>query len=97
MEVIYASHRLERNCTSSSRMQREYGAQVAKVLRRRITELIAVETFDDLLRGTGKWEQLTGERVGQWSARLTANWRLIVSGRSDQAVIACVEEVIDYH
>jgi proteic killer suppression protein len=54
-------------------MVRALGTQVAKALKLRIAELRRVAEFADLLLGTGRWEQLTGDRSGQWSARLTAN------------------------
>lgn len=97
MELRYASRDLERTCTEDRRMQKQLGAQVAKALRLRIGELIAVQQFDDLLLGTGRWEQLLGDRAGQWSARLTANWRLIVVQEADDVVTALIVEITDYH
>lgn len=97
MGLRYASRDLERTCTEERRMQKQLGAQVAKALRLRIGELRAVQQFDDLLLGTGRWEQLVGDRVGQWSARLTANWRLVVAEESDDVVQALVVEITDYH
>ncbi|MGL5864720.1 MAG: type II toxin-antitoxin system RelE/ParE family toxin [Dermatophilaceae bacterium] len=98
MELRYATRHLERVCTDGRRMQRDYGAQVAKALRLRITELTRVEEMADLLLGTGRWEQLTADRAGQWSARLTGNWRLIVEPETDDAtVVVLVVEIVDYH
>lgn len=78
-------------------MQKKLGADVAKKLQLRITELIRVEEMADLLVGTGKWEQLKGDRSGQWSARLTANWRLIVQPEEGDRVAVLVVEIVDYH
>lgn len=78
-------------------MQKKLGADVAKKLQLRITELIRVEEMADLLVGTGKWEQLKGDRSGQWSARLTANWRLIVQPEEAERVTVLVVEIVDYH
>lgn len=78
-------------------MQRELGAQVAKALKLRIAELRRVHDFPDLLLGTGRWEQLTADRARQWSARLTANWRLIVQEEPEGRVTALVLEIVDYH
>jgi plasmid maintenance system killer protein len=51
---------------------------------------------EDLVRATGRWEELAGDRLGQWSARLGKNWRLVVEAtRGDTLVI--VVEVVDYH
>ncbi len=78
-------------------MVRELGAQVAKALKLRVAELRRVREFPDLLAGTGRWEPLTADRSGQWSARLTANYRLIVEEERARAAIALVVEITDYH
>lgn len=97
MELRFASHNLERTCTDERRMARELGAQVAKALKLRIAELRRIRDFADLLLGTGRWEQLTANRAGQWSARLTANWRLVVEEEQADQAIALVIEITDYH
>ena len=50
----------------------------------------------DLLLGMGKWEAMTQDRLGQWSAHLTKNWRLIVEPE-DNNVTVLVVEIEDYH
>jgi proteic killer suppression protein len=97
MELRYASRDLERICTDERRMVRELGAQVAKALKLRVAELQRVREFPDLLVGTGRWEPLTADRSRQWSARLTANYRLIVEEERDRVAIALVVEITDYH
>ena len=98
MELRYATRDLERICTDERRMVRELGALVARALKLRISELRRVAEFADLLLGTGRWEQLTADRSGQWSAHLTANWRLIVQEDDDGvALAALVIEITDYH
>ena len=97
MEVRYADRKVEKICTNEHRMKRTLGAAIAKRLQLRIIELCNVESFADLLHGTGRWEQLTGDRSGQWSARLSANWRLIVTDEGGSPVVARVIEITDYH
>jgi proteic killer suppression protein len=97
MELRYASRDLERICTDERRMVRELGAQVAKALKLRVAELQRVRECADLLAGTGRWEPLTADRSGQWSARLTANYRLIVEEGRDGVAIALLVEITDYH
>ena len=97
MEVRYATRKIEKICTNDREMKRKLDANIAKKLRLRIVELHNVESFADLLRGTGRWGQLTGDRAGQWSARLTANWRLIVTDEGGSPVVARVIEITDYH
>lgn len=97
MELRYDSRDLERICTDERRMQRALGTQVAKTLRLRIAEFRRARDFADLLLGTGRWEQLSANRIGQWSARLSANWRLIVREEAGSEVTALVIEIVDYH
>lgn len=97
MEVRYASQKVQNICTNERQMKRRLDAVVSKKLRLRIAELHNVEFFDDLLRGTGRWERLTADRAGQWSARLSANWRLIVVDEGGSPVVALVIEITDYH
>ena len=97
MELRYASRDLERICTDERRMVRDLGAQVAKALKLRVAELQRVREFPDLVVGTGRWERLSADRTGQWSARLTANYRLIVKEERDGVPIALLVEIADYH
>lgn len=97
MELSCATRDLERTCTDARRMQRALGAHVAKALKLRITELTRVEEMADLPLGTGRWEELKADRAGQWSARLTGNWRLIVQPEPDDEVTVLVVEIVDYH
>lgn len=97
MRVDYADRELERICTDGRHMQRKLGAHVAKVLKLRIAQLRYATEMPDLLLGTGRWEELSGDRAGQWSARLTANWRLIVQPEERDAITVIVVEIVDYH
>ncbi len=97
MEVRYATRDLERVCTDARRMQTALGANLAKKLKLRIAELTYVEGMADLLEGPGRWEELKADRAGQWSARLTGNWRLIVQSEEGDEVTVLVVEIIDYH
>ncbi|MBS1674437.1 MAG: type II toxin-antitoxin system RelE/ParE family toxin [Actinobacteria bacterium] len=97
MELEYATRELEKTCTDERAMQKKLGAQVTKTLKLRIAELRRALQMDDLLLGTGRWEQMTGDRAGEWSARLTANWRLIVTPVDREIVTVLVLKIEDYH
>lgn len=88
---------MERICTERRYMQRKHGSQVAKALMLRLSELRYAAEMADLWLGTGRWEELTGDRSGQWSARLSANWRLIVEPQAEDTAAVLVIEVADYH
>jgi proteic killer suppression protein len=93
----YATKDLERVCTDARRMVATYGAEVAKKLQLRLAEVAYVDEMADLLAGPGRWEELRGDRAGQWSARLTANWRLIVEPEERDVITVVVIEIVDYH
>jgi toxin HigB-1 len=97
MQLAYATRDLERVCTDARRMQATYGADVAKKLKLRLAELTYVDEMADLLEGPGRWEELKGDRAGQWSARLTANWRLIVEPEQRDVITVIIVEIVDYH
>lgn len=97
MELKYADNELERQCTDARYMLRKLGAQRAKALKLRLDELRRVSELGDLLFIAGKWEELKGDRAGQWSGRLTANWRLIVEPDGTIITVVLVREIVDYH
>lgn len=97
MDLRYASKQLEKRCTRRAEMVKAYGAERAKKLRLRLDDLrVATEMADLLLMG-GKWEALTGDRQGEWSGRLTANWRIIVKPAAGATATVLVIEIVDYH
>lgn len=102
MEVRYRTRKLEKQCLKEREMKKAFPLEaVRKGLKRRIHELYLAESFDELLKFPGKWEELRGERKGQWSARLNGNWRIIVcpvetDGQTHIDIVQ-VEEVVDYH
>ena len=97
MELRYGDSELERQCTDARYMQRKLGAQRAKALKLRLDELRRVSELGDLLCIAGKWEELKGDRAGQWSGRLTANWRLIVEPDGTIITVVLIREIVDYH
>jgi proteic killer suppression protein len=97
VELRYATGELERLCTDSRYLQRRLGAQVAKALRLRIDDLRAAQQMADLLLMLGKWEELRADRSGQWSGRLTRNWRLIVEPEQNDRAMVLIVEIVDYH
>lgn len=97
MRLGYGSAEMRRVCTDEKQMKRHYDLKVVKTLRRRLQELVAAQSMEDLLHGTGKWESLHGDRPDQWSARLSANWRLIVAPVDEAEVDVVIIDIEDYH
>lgn len=63
-------------------------------LNRRLDDLDAATTPDDLRIPGYHLHPLTGERVGSWSIRVSGNWRLVFRFRDGEAVDV---DLVDYH
>lgn len=63
-------------------------------LNRRLDDLDAAATLDDLRIPGYRLHPLTGERAGYWSIRVSGNWRLVFRFRDGEAVDV---DLVDYH
>ncbi len=109
MRITFRDDRQKRLFESKSRLNAEFGDQLAKKIMQRLSEAAAASSLADLRQAPGKWHELTGERKGQLACSLTGNWRLIflptvapdigiAMGHDWKAVVELtVVEVVDYH
>lgn len=110
MDVAFATDKLAKTMNSDSKLSQTYGADLAKQIRKRLDDLDAAATLDDMRTLPGRCEELAGDRAGGLSVRLTANWRLIFKPDHDppptkedggldwiQVTAVEVSEVVDYH
>ena len=110
MQVLFSSDRDKKFFESKSEQTRRFGPDAAKKLKLRLDDLDATASMEDMRNLPGKWEELTGDRVGQFSARLAGGLRLIVKpseqpppakpdGGLDWPAIDSITviEVVDYH
>ena len=110
MQIVFASDRDKKIFESKSELTRRFGVDSAKKVKIRLDDLDAAVNLDDLRNAPGKWEELTGDRARQFSARLAGGLRLIVKpmlqpppqrpgGGIDWRAIdgITVIEVVDYH
>jgi len=95
-EIRYADKHIMRLCTDARFRQKQLGQQAAKHLVNRLVEVQSVAVVENLLATTGQWEELTGNRSGQWSAHLGKNWRLIAQARRGDILVLLIE-IVDYH
>ena len=89
MEVVFHSRQLRRNFEESSRAVREWGPNVGRRYVRRINELSALPTFDDLFSVVQMRPHWLRTRPDDCALSLLGRWRLIVrrGQRPDQIVI----------
>lgn len=110
MQVLFSSDRDKKFFQSKSEQARHFGPDAAKKLKLRLDDLDASLSMEDMRNLPGKWEELTGDRASQFSARLAGGLRLIVKpskqpppakpdGGLDWRAIDSVTviEVVDYH
>ena len=77
------------------RRVRAIGPQVARAALRKLLMLSAASRIDDLRVPPGnRLEPLKGARAGQWSIRVSDQWRLCFRWRADGAHDV---ELTDYH
>lgn len=110
LEISFATERLEKDLNDHARMVKEYGAELSKAMQKRLADLDSAHALEDLRSLPGRCEELVGDRKGQLSVRLNANYRLIFQptdeppalkddGGIDWNQVRSIQivEVIDYH
>lgn len=108
MRIEYKDKRLQQ-CAKNPRAAKRFLGTLALSFLMRIELIDKATSFEDLRFMLGKFHELTGNRQGQWSASLNANYRLILtpkdkpfmdeSGRIDwtKSTEAVIIEIADYH
>lgn len=72
-----------------------FPAELLRVTRRKLVMLAEARSLDDLRSPpANRLELLKGDRAGQWSIRINAQWRICF--RWDAAGASDVE-IVDYH
>ncbi len=91
---------------SKNLMKKEIGLEMTKAIKRKYNQIIAFSSFSALLESRiGKMEPLSGDKEGDYSLHLSANYRLIVApnsrDRSVEGLRNCdtiiIKGVLDYH
>lgn len=107
---MFATDKLAKIMNSGAKLSQAYGPDLAKSIRRRLDELDAAISLDEMRTLPGRCEELTGDRAGKLSVRISANYRLIfqpnhipvparADGGLDWTLVTAIEviEVVDYH
>jgi toxin HigB-1 len=81
VEVRFLTERLKKTCESSAERKKRFGEPAASKLKSRLDDMDAAQCLEDMRNLPGHWEELTGNRKGQFSCRLAGGLRLIVGPR----------------
>lgn len=110
MKITFEDKKLEKLVNDSKSLQKEYGQIGAKIIRRRLDDLLAANTLEDTKYLPGKYHELKENRRGQIAAHLEEPDRLIFvpdhdpvplmeNGAMDWKAInsIIIIEIINYH
>lgn len=95
MKVIFNSRQLQKRFESSKEAVREWGPIVGRNYIKRITAILAADTFDHLPRiPTLGFHALNSNRAGQFAVSLAGKVRLIFTRRVEEGnEVAVIHEV----
>ncbi len=96
MDIEFSTNRLSNAGTNSSVANKLFGVAVGRKYIQRLAVLRATQYFTQLFGHRAlKIHQLKGNRTGQYSLVLTANYRLVIEKITEEKVI--IVDVEDYH
>ncbi|MDD4698496.1 MAG: type II toxin-antitoxin system RelE/ParE family toxin [Fermentimonas sp.] len=110
MKLTFKDKKLARLVNDDRKMLKELGSIRAKILRRRLTQLLTVKTLEEVRNLPGNYHELKDNRKGQWACDLDQPYRLIFTpqerpiplnedGQYIWIEITAIEiiEIINYH
>lgn len=77
MDILFATKRLEKQLGSDGARVKAFGAETAKVLRRRLDQLRAAEALEVMRTLPGRCHELSQDRRGELAVDLRGPYRLI--------------------
>lgn len=84
MDILFKSTRLLKTFNSDKALQREYGSERARLIKRRMSLLRAAPTLADVpVEKPDRRHQLTGERKNQFAVDLKHPFRLVFTPGHD--------------
>ncbi len=110
MIIIFSDKKLKKYANNHRLAKQKLGTRRAEIFKRRLDDIAAALSFDDLKFLPGNYHQLRGERKDQWACDLDQPYRLIFAPaefpipKSEWGAQILVEirsaeiiEIIDYH
>lgn len=77
MEISFKKAKLKKQCNDDREAKKQFGTVMAKKLKRRMDDLKAAPTLEEMRNLPGRCHELKGDRDGQLSLDLEGQWRLI--------------------
>lgn len=109
MKIEFTDIRTAELFNTEKKLRGRYGAELAKAIMKRLTDVEAAACLEDLRNLPGRWHELAGDFTGCVACRLSGNWRLIfkpappVPQKPDggldwkEVVTVRLVEIEDYH
>lgn len=84
MDIIFKTSKLQKICNDQKLLVRTYGSQMAKLMRRRLDDLLAATCLEEMkhLKQT-RCHELHGNKAGQLSVDLDHPYRLIFQSANE--------------
>lgn len=77
VKIIFSDKRLRKIANDDRKMLKELGVRRAKLSRRRLSQLSAADTLEDVRALPGNFHELTENRKEQWTCDLDQPYRLV--------------------
>ena len=110
MEITFASKKLQKRFSTDSGLRAEYGARMAKIIKRRLADLADADSLDEMRILPGRCHELKENLAGHLAVDLEHPYRLIFvpsdhprptkpDGGLDWGKVTriAIVDVIDYH
>jgi len=77
VKITFNDKKLKKYANDDSLAQRKMGLKRAKMFKRRLDDMDAAETLEDIRFAPGRYHELIKDRKGQWACDLDHPYRLI--------------------
>jgi len=79
MEVSFANRKLQKLCESDKELRKAYGSDGAKKVMRRLSDLRAAPSLEEMRNLPGRIHELEADRDGQLAIDLAGGCRLVIA------------------
>lgn len=98
MQIEYKNKEIMKICTTYSYAVKKHGDRMAERIFRRINEITATDSVEDLIKySIGRCHPLKEDRKGQYAMDLVHPYRLVFKKKNENSIIVIILEVTDYH